>query len=265
MNVWFTFLEQPLVNGLIAFYHLFGNLGWAIFSLTVAIRFVLIPLTLPSMKASNKMKELAPKIAKLKEKYKGDKQGFAKAQMELYRQSGVNPAAGCLPQIIQIVILIALFQAFQQVLKSDGSAAIETLNRALYPFLQLPQDASLNLRFLYLDLTKPDLIKISGLPSLPGFFLLFSAIFQFLSSKWMMPTVNKEKELAKKTPGVADDFATAFQSQSLYLFPLMTIFIGLKFASGLAIYWFTFSLFNVVQQIIIQKPAFLKAFGRKND
>jgi len=214
---------------------------------------VLIPLTLPGMKAANKMKELAPKIDKLKKKYKDDKQGFAKAQMELYRQFGVNPAAGCLPQIVQIIILIALYQSFQTVLKTNGEEVIVALNETLYPVLKFPLDTSLNLKFLYLNLSKPDIFKISGFPSLPGIFLLLAAASQFFSSKLMMPAAKSKEKMAKKTPQKSDDFASAFQTQSLYLFPLMTIFIGYTFPSGLVLYWMTFSAFTLIQQMLVKK------------
>ena len=253
MNIWFSFLQQPITNGLIAFYHLFGNMGWAIIGLTLAIRGLLIPLTLPGMKTAEKMKKLAPKIDKLKKKYKEDKQGFAKAQMDLYRQENINPASGCLPQIIQIIVLIALYQAFQTVLKPDGAEIISSLNEVLYPALKLPLETSLQLKFAYLNLSQPDLFKFAELPSLPGLFLILAAASQFLSSKLMMPTAKKEEKVAKKTAGKTDDFAAAFQTQSLYLFPLMTILIGYTFPSGLVLYWMTFSLFTLIQQFLVKK------------
>lgn len=253
MNIWFSLLQQPITNALVAFYQLFGDMGWAIVGLTLAIRTVLIPLTLPGMKAANKMKELAPKINKLKKKYKDNKQGFAKAQMELYRQSGVNPAAGCLPQIVQIIILIALYQSFQTVLKPNGDEIISAINNVLYPALKLPLDINLDLKFLYLDLSKPDVFKISGLPSLPGLFLILAAASQFLSSKLMMPAAKSKEKMAKKTEKKSDDFMAAFQTQSLYLFPLMTIFIGYTFPSGLVLYWMTFSAFTLIQQMLVKK------------
>jgi len=155
--VWELFLYQPLINGLILFYKiLFGNLGLAIIGLTLVIRLALLPLTRPALEMAKKMKELAPKLEKLKKKHKNDKQAFAKAQMELYRQNGANPAAGCLPQIIQLLVLIALFQAFRQVLGANGGEAIGKINDVLYSFLKLPADATLNLKFLHLDLSKPD-------------------------------------------------------------------------------------------------------------
>jgi len=230
------YLCQPITKALFFFYNLFGqNLGWAIIGLTVAIRGLLTPLTAPSLKAGQKMKELQPELNQLKEKYGRDKQLFAKKQLELFQSHGVNPAAGCLPQIIQIIILIALFQAFQSAL-IDGSG--------------------LNTRFLYLDLTKPDMISIPpvnlfGLTvsKLPGIFLILAAAVQFLSSKLMLPASQKEKKIAKETPGQADDMAAAMQTQMLYLFPLMTLLIGFRFPSGLVLYWLVFSLMMLFQQL----------------
>lgn len=98
MNIFQTLLTQPLANGLILFYRLFGgNLGVAIILFTFLLRIVLNPLTKPYMDSMKKMKDLAPNIEKLKKKYGSDKINFAKAQSELYKQNKINPASGCLP------------------------------------------------------------------------------------------------------------------------------------------------------------------------
>jgi len=260
MNIWFTLLYQPLVNALIVCYDIFGNLGLAIIALTAAIRTILIPLTAPSLKTGQKMKELAPELAKLKKKFGKDKTALAKAQMELYKQHGVNPTAGCLPQIVQIVILIALFQAFTKVLRSNGDI-ITNLNEILYPSLQLAKDTVINAKFFYLNLTKPDLIilpfKIGignfSFDKIPGIFLISAAAVQFMSSKLMMPSIKTEEKIAKKTEAKSDDMATMMQSQMLYLMPIMTLIIGYTFPSGLVLYWLTFSLFMLVQQKLLKK------------
>jgi len=249
MNIWQTFLYQPLLNGLILFYQLFNSVGWSIIGLTLVLRLVLLPLTLPTLKSAQKMKELAPKLEKLKKKYSDDKQKLAQAQMDLYRTAGVKPFAGFLPQIIQIVILIALYQAFRQVL---GDGSIEKLNQMLYQPLKLAADTQLNLKFLYLDLAKPDFIRIAG-RKLPGLFLIIAAAAQYLSARLMMPQTKKQKDVAKKTEAKSDDFAAAMQTQSLYIFPLMTLLIGLSFPSGLILYWLVFSVFNLVQQLLIKR------------
>jgi YidC/Oxa1 family membrane protein insertase len=252
MNIGFVLLYQPLLNLLVWLSLVSGNLGWAIVALTLLIRFLLLPLTLPSLRAAAKMKELAPRLEKLKKKYQNDKQKLMKAQMDLYRSVGVNPAAGCLPQIVQIIILIALFNVFNKALASSVQMA-EVISKDLYSFVHLSPDFQFNTRFFYLDLTKPDVIKIGGLPPLPGVFLILSVLAQFFSAKLMMPTVKKQEKVAEKTPGKEDDFASMMQKQSLYLFPLMTLLIGYRFASGLVVYWLVFSLFTLLQQWVIRE------------
>ncbi|MEA3354969.1 MAG: YidC/Oxa1 family membrane protein insertase [Patescibacteria group bacterium] len=257
--MWNTIFYQPLVNALIFFYQFLGqNLGLAIIGLTLFIRGALTPLTLPSLKSAKKLRELQPELAKLKNKYSKDKQKFAKEQLKFYKKHGVNPASGCLPQIVQIIILIALFQAFNQVLRPNGNM-VENLNKVLYQSLQLSKDFVLNAKFLYLDLTKPDLFIIKDIKifnfvinRLPGLFLIGAATTQFLSSKLMMPAAKASKEKSKKTKQESDDMAAAMQSQMLYMMPLMTLFIGFKFPSGLVLYWLTFSIFMLVQQLILK-------------
>jgi YidC/Oxa1 family membrane protein insertase len=256
-SLFHTLLYQPLLNTLILLYLiLFHNFGLAIIALTLIIRLALIPLTMPALKAAQKMKELQPELEKLKKKYKNDKQAFAQAQLAFYKQHGANPAAGCLPQIIQIIILIALFQVFNQVIRTDDNI-LSKINEILYPFLKLPPETTFNPRFLYLNLTKPDVITLPlkignfNLPPLPGFFLILSALSQFLSSLMMMPAAAAAQAQAQKTPSKQDDLTSSLQTQMLYLFPLMTLLIGLSFPSGLVLYWAVFSLSTMVQQYFV--------------
>ena len=258
--MWNTLFFQPLVNALIWLYLVLGqNFGLAIIALTSIIRGAMAPLTAPSLKSAEKLRSLQPEISALKEKYGSNKQEFAKKQLELYQKYGVNPAAGCLPQIVQIVILIALFQAFNQILRSNGDTMVK-LNEILYAPLKLAEGAVINTRFLYLDLTKPDTFAIPAinfglfkLDKLPGLFLIVSAVTQFLSSKLMMPASSATIAKAQKTPQQADDMAAAMQSQMLYLMPAMTLFIGFSFPSGLVLYWLTFSLLMLIQQLWLKR------------
>jgi YidC/Oxa1 family membrane protein insertase len=254
--MWHTFFYQPLVNALIFSYQLLGqNLGWAIIALTLFIRGALTPLTAPSLKSAEKLRSLQPELEKLKAKHGKDRQQLAQAQLKLYQEHGVNPAAGCLPQIIQLVILVALFQAFNQVLTPDGNV-INNLNQILYSPLQLPADTVINSKFLYLNLTQPDVFSIPSLKlsfltinKLPGIFLILAALIQFFSSKLMMPATKVAEAEAEKTKQQSDDMAVAMQQQMLYFMPLLTLLIGFRFPSGLVLYWLTFSLFMLVQQL----------------
>lgn len=258
---------QPLINLLIIFYHLFGNnLGFAIIALTVVLRLLLVPLTLPSMRSMQKMKELAPELERLKKKHQGDRAKLMQAQADFYREKGINPAAGCLPQIVQLIILIALFQGFIAVFQANGGDITAKLNEILYPALQSNFEIKreVNHFFFGADLTKPDVIRIPSLPfPLPGVFLLFAAAVQFLSSKMMAPQTKQQKKMAKKTPGEMDDLMMGMQQQMLYLFPLLTIFIGYTFPLGLIIYWGTFSLFQAAQQYFVSAPGGSSSFLKR--
>ena len=253
MNIGNVLLYQPIISGLFVFYRLFGSLGWAIIALTVFIRLALAPLTLPGMKAALKMQELAPQLAKLKKKFGKNREKLAKAQMDLYKQYKINPAAGCLPQIVQIIILITLYRVFNDVLvQTDPAAVIDKVNSTVYSFLRLPETALVSRQFWYLDLSRPDVFRIGNIP-LPGAFLLLAEITQYLAAKMTLPAAKKQQEVAKKTPSTTDDFSTAMQKQSLYLFPLMTLFFGFTFPSGLVVYWAVFSLVNLIQQGLMKK------------
>lgn len=249
MNIFQLLLIQPLTNGLILFYNLlWQNLGLAIVGFSLLIRFLTNPLTKKSMESMKKIKEIEPLVKKLKLKYKNDSKGLMSAQTELYKQKGINPSAGCLPQILQIIILIALFNVFNQTLSQNGDT-VQKLNQVLYSPLKLAESTVLNTRFLYLDVRTPDVFRLESLPfPMPGPILILAGLLQFLSAKMMQPSVKKEEKIAKATEGSADDMAVAMQSSMVYTFPIMTIIFGVSFPSGLALYWLLFSIFQIYQQ-----------------
>ena len=249
MNIFTTLLIQPLANGLIVAYKLLGeNMGLAILGFGLFLRVVLNPLTKPYMQSMKKMKDFAPQLEKLKRKHKGDKMKLAQAQSEFYKQKGINPGAGCLPYLLQIVVLIAFFNVFSRVLTSDGDI-VARFNELLYEPLKFGAQEIINTRFLYLDVTKPDIIRLSFLPiPLPGPILLMAAVVQFLSAKIMAPYVKEREKAAEKTKEKSDDIQAAMQKSMIYTFPLMTLVIGVRFASGLALYWLLFSVYQAFQQ-----------------
>lgn len=250
MNPFTILLTQPLANGLALFYQLVGNLGIAIILFSLALRFALLPLTRPYMESMKKMKQYQKDLEKIKKKHKDDRTKLMQAQADFYKEKGINPGAGCLPYLLQIVILIALFRVFVQLLSPDTSLAIQ-FNTLLYEPLKFAQDAVINQRFLYLDIAKPDRIQLASIPfALPGPILLLSALTQFLSAKISMPYLEAEKRKAEKTKETTDDMQVAMQSSMIYTFPLITLLVGMNFPSGLALYWLIFSLFQLVQQYL---------------
>ncbi|MCL5003898.1 MAG: YidC/Oxa1 family membrane protein insertase [Patescibacteria group bacterium] len=224
-----SFLVTPLLWSLIFFTHLFfNNLGLGILALTLIIRLVLTPLTLPSLKASKKQREISGELNELKKKYSGDKKKLAEEQMVLFRKHGINPAAGCLPQVAQIIVLLALYQVFIRVLGFNGHGS------------NLPAEYSfINTRFLYLDLLKKDPFIL--LPGLAG-------ASQFLMSKMLLPVVKKEEKIVEKAEDKPDDLMYNMQEQMLYLGPAFTILISWGLPSGLVLYWLATTVFSIVQQ-----------------
>lgn len=239
-----TILYTPIVNALIFLYHGLGNsFGLAIIALTIVLRGITIPLTIPALKSQKKMQGLQPELAKLKKKHL-DKKQLQMAQLEFYKQHGVNPGAGCLPQILQIIVLIALYQAF---LKFINGGQID--------------GATINMRFLWLDLSKSDpfyiLPVLAGLTQLIYSFMLRPGIehpHSAISPK-SRKSLNTPKQQAQEK-----DMAEEIQGQMTFMMPIMTVIISLKFPSGLALYWVITTVFSVVQQWFITGPGGLKYY-----
>ena len=253
MDIFTLLLTQPLANGLVIFYRILGqNMGVAIIAFSIALRLLLNPLTRPYMESMKKMKSYSKELEKLKLRHKGDRTKLSKAQADFYKEKGINPSAGCLPYLLQIVVLIFLFRLFSTVFTGGGDVA-QKFNALLYEPLRFASGESVHTQFLYLDITKPDKLNdLLGLQSvplpIPGIFLVLASFLQFLSAKITAPYVEAEKKAAKATKEKADDFQVAMQSSMIYTFPLMTILIGISFPSSLALYWLSFSLFQVWQQ-----------------
>ena len=107
---WFTFLSRPFFRVMLWIHDFVGNWGWAIMLFTLLVKLVLFPLSYKGMMSMQKMKELAPKMKELKEKYKGDPAKQQQQTMELYKKHGANPMGGCLPMLLQIPVFFALYR-----------------------------------------------------------------------------------------------------------------------------------------------------------
>ena len=140
---------DPIINVLAVildfFYEMTGSYGLAIVILTIGIRGLTFPLMAKQMQSTSKMQELQPELKKLQEKYKDDKETLNKKTMELWKENKVNPAAGCLPLIVQMPVLIAMF-------------------RLLHDYQRFLGDIDPN--FLGINLSQPDPMYI--LPILAG-------------------------------------------------------------------------------------------------
>ncbi|MFA5894601.1 MAG: YidC/Oxa1 family membrane protein insertase [Candidatus Shapirobacteria bacterium] len=248
----------PFVNALFGFYYLFGNLGWSVMVVTILIRVLLIPLVLPSLRSAKKMAALQPRLKKLQEKYTGNKEGLAKAQMDLYKEEGINPLSGCLPQLLQIAVLIMFFSAFNLVTNyTIGKSDMNSLNKELIANFRISEGFKFETMFLGSNLSMtPAGIYKEGLGMgvvLPLILLLGSGILQYFSSKLMMPNPKADVNVVKETKDKEDDMMSAMRMQSTYMMPLMTIFIGWNFSLGMLLYWFVNSGVMLVQQLVVAK------------
>jgi YidC/Oxa1 family membrane protein insertase len=267
-----TLLFVPIVNLLVVLYHGFNfihlpyALGFSIIALTVLIRLVLYPLTNSQLKASKKMQELTPHINKLKEKHKNDAKTLQAETMKLYKEFGVNPAAGCLPVLIQLPLIWALYQALQLIVK-PGAAVLTEINHMLYSnSLRLTSSWDVTFFTLPLALKPSEMFK----PDSPITWLILlipiaTGVFQFIQTKMMLApkTQNTSGKLVKKGEEKKEDFATAFQSQSLYIFPVMIAFFSWGFPIGISLYWNTFTVFGIIQQYRVSGLGGLKQWTDK--
>lgn len=221
-----------------------GNLGISIIALTFILRAILVPITLPSLKSQQKIKLLQPELNALKKKHT-DKKVLQQKQLELYKKYNVNPLAGCIPQLVQLGVLIFLYQSLTKFLGQPVIQGIE-----------------INTQFFWLNLSLPD----------PKFVLpVLAAVTQLILSLMLAPgaevrdivpndsKLKKIKEANEKEEDTAE-MAQSMQKQMMFIMPVMTGFIALKFPSGLALYWVASTVFSVVQQYFISGPGGLTLY-----
>lgn len=216
-------LVYPLLNLLVFTYHFIPDIGIVIILLTVMVRLLLLPSFHKSLKHQKAMTELQPKMNEIKEKYKDDKEAQAKALMELYQVHNVNPVSSCLPLLLQLPILIALYQVFIRSL--NGSKLV-----GLYSFVKAP--TSINPVFLHwINLSQHNI-----------YMAVIAGLLQYVQARMMLPKVASE-----------DSTTRIMAYQTLYFLPAITIVLGIRFPAGLTLYWAVTTLFGIGQQYYILK------------
>ena len=240
-------------------------MGFAIIGFSLFLRFILNPLTKPYLESIRKIRNLTPELEKLKKKHSQDRVKLAQAQADFYKQKGINPGAGCVPYIIQLIVLVAFFNLFTRTISPNVDIA-SSFNQFLYKPLKFQEGEKINTSFLYMDITKPDVFSVFNIGQMkltfPGPILWLATITQFLSSIIMRPYVKKEESVVKKTPQETDDIQVSMQKSMTFIFPLFTLFVGVKVSSGLALYWLVFSLTQFYQQVKAQGWGELASFFR---
>jgi YidC/Oxa1 family membrane protein insertase len=251
--IWNFLLVHPLVSVLVAAYDVVHDFGFAVVVVTVAIRLLLYPLFKIQIRNQRSMQELAPAMADLKAKYGTDKQRLGQEQMKLYQERGYNPAMGCLPLVLQMPLLLAMYAGFQFFVRNPAPDGLE-IGGVIWPFLPNPIGAGQTL-----DLTAHWLPWLTnGLGHPDPFYILpvLAGVTQLISSVMFQPAI---------PPKNVDQQQKMMQSMQYY-FPLITVFIAASVPSGLAVYWVTTTLFGIVQQYFVsgwgQLPKFLPFLRR---
>ena len=230
MNFFTVILYQPLFNILIVLYQYLHDFGFAVIALTVLIRFLLYPLAAKSIRVQKVTSLLQPKMKEIQEKHKIDKEKQAQMMMQLWKENKINPLSSFLFLLLQLPILWTLYRVFLDGFKG-GSLTI------LYGFVHNP--GTVNPMFL-------GSVNLSA--SFPAF-AVAAGILQFVQVKMMMPKTPPQNVGKSQS----EQFAAMMQTQSLYIFPVVTILIFWGLPAALGVYWITTSVFSIIQQYFILK------------
>ena len=222
-----TYLYQPLFNGLIYLYNTvaFGDLGVAIILLTLVIRILLFPLFYKGFKNQTLMQKIQPEIALLQETHKHDKEKMATAMMEVYKRYNVNPFSSIILILLQLPILIALYQVF---LNEFGDEALKDL----YAFVASP--GHLNATFL-------NLIDLKGKSIL---LVILAAICQYEQGVL---------SLGGKTATSKNEPHQQMAKTMIWIGPVLTVLVLGSLPAAVGLYWLTSSIFSIGQQWYINK------------
>jgi YidC/Oxa1 family membrane protein insertase len=244
----FTPVFQVLFIALAGFYMVTNNIAFAIIILTLIIRALVIPLFRRQTVSQRRMQLLQPEIKEVQRRYKGDRTKISEATMALYKERGVNPAAGCLPLVLQFILLIPMYSVIRDGLTNyDPSAMLSVFGTKVVPL------TCSNVINGIVDTAKPCIqTHVFGvdwsqaqvlfpLPLIGGLSLLavVSGLLQLVQSRMVMP------------PPAENDTQSNVQRQTMVIFPLISIAYGGFLPAGLFLYWIGTTIFSIIQQYLI--------------
>ncbi len=227
-----TIFVEPLYNLLVLFINIvpWNDVGLAIILLTILVKFILSPLHRKSIVSQYKLKQLEPKINEIK-KNTPDKKEQAAATFALYKEYGISPLAGCLPILIQLPIILALYRVFLSGFDLD--------THQLYSFIQQPE--VFRMQFLGLiDLAEKSL----GLAILAG-------ATQFIQAHFSLG-----RTVANTDPNdtsMQANMSRMMGKQMKYFLPIFVAFISYKISAAVALYWAVNNIFTTIQEILIHR------------
>ncbi|MDQ3493414.1 MAG: YidC/Oxa1 family membrane protein insertase [Chloroflexota bacterium] len=251
----FTPIFQAIFMLMALLYNIFRDIGLAIIVLTILLRVLLIPVFRKQIVSQRRTQMLQPELRAIQAKYKGNRAKISEEQMRLYRERGINPAAGCLPALLQLVLLIPMYQVISQGLAAPDISSM--LQIAGNPVLSVTCQDPGNTTIPCVDPTIPWLDWLTpaagGLDAhvpeilfmvIPGIFglsvlALISAFLQLIQTRMMIPV------------NTTNDPQIRMQQRIFLILPLFSLFYGWILPAGLFLYWITTTLFSIVQQYLI--------------
>ena len=217
---WFA---KILLRNLNWWYGFIPNYGVAIVLLTVLVRMVMFPLTLKSMRSMKKMQTLQPEMEALREQYKDDQQELSKAMMEMYKERGINPVAGCFPMLLQMPVFIALYRMLWNAFELRGA-----------PFLWME------------DLSQTD--RLFRIPFTDGL-TLFGGALQWFNILPILVAVAMVASMKMTPTGPTQN---PQQKMMMRIMPVMFGFISYGFSAGLNLYVLTSTVLGIMQSRLIR-------------
>lgn len=240
-QIYNTILYEPIFNGMIWLYDVLPlhDMGVAIILLTLAIKIILFWPSLAALKSQKKLQETQPKINEIREKYKGNKEELGKHLMEFYKENKVNPFSSCLPLIIQLPILIALYRAFFHGLQIDPATGL----------LQADQIAHLYGYLQNVYATQTINTTLFGLVDLAKTHNIIFAVLSGAAAFFQAKTLQAKRAVVKTAGSKDEDLAASVNKQMMYLMPILTVVFGYQFPAGVTLYWLVSTLFSLGQQL----------------
>ncbi len=234
-EIFHAVIYQPLYNAVIFFYAglPIQDFGIAIILTTILIKMAFFSLSRMQIEQQKRMQEIQPKLKAIQEKYKEDKAEQTKAIMACYKENKVNPFAGCLPLIIQLVFFIT----FYRVIININTNGLVVNGADVYSFVQNPGEIK-HLAFGFLDM-------VAASPILGA----MAALAQYFQTKMILPQTDsaaKKKDSATKEE--MPDMAAIMGKQMLYIGPALVFFFSFQFPAALSLYWFVSTLLAWLQQ-----------------
>jgi YidC/Oxa1 family membrane protein insertase len=243
---------NPFVTTLTFLYSVLGqNIVLSIIVFTVLVRLITYPLTISQQKSQKAMQALQPELKKLQEKYKGDREKLSQEQMALYRQYGINPLGGCAPLIIQLPIMLGLYQAIIFALAATPYQLLELSGRLVIPGLD--NLVPLQNTFLGLNLTQP--------PN-PANVISFALPVLVVITTWFQFRMTTTPA-APSEDGKPNQSAAMTQSMGTVM-PIMYGFFALNFSIGLSIYFIVSNIIGIIQYALIRNPSLKDTSGGGN-